>query len=232
MTIFEWLLRGLMGIGGAALVWITWPVSKGAWQAQQADPVVTNLRLGYKTDLGDVRLAIESLDRAIAFDPTATRHLQRSELLVAAALVPTFERTAEQRFEWLKRAEADLDFGLGNDPGRSTQWLRLAAVRLGLEGPSPRSVAPILMSIDTAPMMQPLWPTRLQLILDNGRVLTPEQRDLVGAYIVRTWQLSTDRRWFVDAIRTPIDELFIRYFMRDEPGAQDQLTQLLAERKK
>lgn len=232
LIIFEWLLRGLMGIGGAVLVWIAWPISKGAWQAQQADAVVTTLRLGYQTDLGDVRLAIEALDRAIAFDPTATRHLQRSELLVAAALVPAFERTPEQRFDWLKRAEADLDYGLGNDPGRGIQWLRLATVRLGLEGPSQRSVAPLLMSIDTSPMLQPLWSARLQLILDNGQVLTPQQRDLVGAYVVRTWQLSPDRRWFVDAIRTPIDELFIRYFMRDEPGAQDQLTRLLAARKK
>lgn len=232
LTIFEWLLRGLMGIGGAILVWIAWPVSKGAWQAQQADLVVTNLRLGYRTDLGDVRLAIEALDRAIALDPTATRHLQRSELFVAAALVPTFEPTPEQRVDWLKRAEADLEFGLGRDPGRGIQWLRLAAVRLGLEGPSQRSVAPLLMSIDTSSMIQPLWPTRLQIILDNGQVLTPEQRDLVGAYVLRTWRLSSDRRWFVDAIRTPIDELFVRYFMRDEPGAQEQLTQLLSERKK
>lgn len=59
MIILEWLLRVLLGVGGVILVWVTWPVSKGAWQAQQADVVATNLRLDYKVDLGDVRLAIE-----------------------------------------------------------------------------------------------------------------------------------------------------------------------------
>lgn len=232
MIIFEWLLRALLGVGGVALVWVAWPVSKGAWQAQQADVIVTNLRLDYKVDLGDVRLAIESMDRAIGFDPTATRHMQRSELLMAAALVPTFDRTPAQRTEWLKRAEADLNFGLGNDPGRGVQWLRLAVVRLGLEGPSQRSVAPLLMSIDTSPMMLPIWKARLHLILDNWQVFTPQQREHVGIYVTRTWQLSPDKRWFAEAIRTPLDELFVRYFVRDEPGAQDELTRLLAGKKK
>ena len=232
MIIFEWLLRALLGVGGVALVWVAWPVSKGAWQAQQADVIVTNLRLDYKVDLGDVRLAIESMDRAIGFDPTATRHMQRSELLMAAALVPTFDRTPAQRTEWLKRAEADLNFGLGNDPGRGVQWLRLAVVRLGLEGPSQRSVEPLLMSIDTSPMMLPIWKARLHLILDNWQVFTPQQREHVGIYVTRTWQLSPDKRWFAEAIRTPLDELFVRYFVRDEPGAQDELTRLLAGKKK
>ncbi len=232
MIIFEWLLRALLGVGGVALVWVAWPVSKGAWQAQQADVIVTNLRLDSKVDLVDVRLAIESMDRAIGFDPTATRHMQRSELLMAAALVPTFDRTPAQRTEWLKRAEADLNFGLGNDPGRGVQWLRLAVVRLGLEGPSQRSVAPLLMSIDTSPMMLPIWKARLHLILDNWQVFTPQQREHVGIYVARTWQLSPDKRWFAEAIRTPLDELFVRYFVRDEPGAQDELTRLLAGKKK
>ena len=232
MNILEWLLRALLGVGGVILVWVTWPVSKGAWQAQQADVVVTHLRLDYKVDLGDVRLAIESMDRAIGFDPTATRHMQRSELLMAAALVPTFDRTPAQRTEWLKRAEADLNFGLGNDPGRGVQWLRLAVVRLGLEGPSQRSVEPLLMSIDTSPMMLPIWKARLHLILDNWQVFTPQQREHVGIYVTRTWQLSPDKRWFAEAIRTPLDELFVRYFVRDEPGAQDELTRLLAGKKK
>jgi hypothetical protein len=232
LIIFEWLLRALLGVGGVALVWVAWPVSKGAWQAQQADVIVTNLRLDSKVDLVDVRLAIESMDRAIGFDPTATRHMQRSELLMAAALVPTFDRTPAQRTEWLKRAEADLNFGLGNDPGRGVQWLRLAVVRLGLEGPSQRSVAPLLMSIDTSPMMLPIWKARLHLILDNWQVFTPQQREHVGIYVARTWQLSPDKRWFAEAIRTPLDELFVRYFVRDEPGAQDELTRLLAGKKK
>lgn len=33
-------------------------------------------------------------------------------------------------------------------------------------------------------------------------------------------------------IRTPVDELLIRYFVRNEAGAQDELTRLLTERRK
>ncbi|CAN5829287.1 hypothetical protein BH11PSE3_BH11PSE3_18540 [soil metagenome] len=230
--VYELMLRAVLGIAGALLVWLAWPVSKGAWQAQRANTVISNLRLDYRVDLGQVRLGLEALDRAIDIDPTATRHLQRSELLVAAALVPTLERPREQRAEWLRRADADLVVGLANDPGRGVAWLRLAAVRLALEGPSQRSIAPLLMSIDTATMMQPVWPVRLQLILDNAQFLTPEQRERVGSYVARTWQLSLDRRWFANAIRAPLDELFVRYFLRNEPNAQADLTQLLAARQK
>ena len=88
------------------------------------------------------------------------------------------------------------------------------------------------MSIDTSPMMLPIWKARLHLILDNWQVFTPQQREHVGIYVARTWQLSPDKRWFAEAIRTPLDELFVRYFVRDEPGAQDELTRLLAGKKK
>jgi hypothetical protein len=237
LDIFEWLVRGLLAIGGATLVWFAWPVSKGAWQAQQVDAVVASLRLDYEgalrdqVTLGEVQLAIESLDRAIVADPTASRHLQRSELLVAAALLPAFEPTSQQRTDWLKRAEADLAFGLGNDPSRGVGWLRLAAVRLSLQGPSQKSVAPLLVSIDTAPMMQPVWPVRLRLILGNWQAFTPDQRDRVADYVARTWQLSRERRWFADAVGTPLDELFIRYSLRNDAAAQEELTRLIAARK-
>lgn len=232
MIVFDWLLRGLLGIGGAILVWLAWPVSKGAWQAQSADAIVGDLRNNYQVALSAVLTAIDAYDRAVAFDPTPSRRMQRSELLAAAALEPVFQAKPEQRTEWLRRAEADLTFGLANDPGRGLQWLRLSTVRLALEGPSQRTVAPLLMSIDTAPMMSPIWPTRLQLILDNWQVLTPEQREKIGTYVARTWRLTGDRYWFAKMIRGPIDELFIRYFLRDEMGAQDELTRLLAEQRK
>jgi hypothetical protein len=88
------------------------------------------------------------------------------------------------------------------------------------------------MSIDTAPMLLPLWPVRLRLILDNWQALTREQRERVALYVARTWQLSSSYDWFADAIRTPVDELLIRYFVRNEAGAQDELTRLLTERRK
>lgn len=225
------LMRGLLALGGALLVWLAWPVSKGAWQAQQADVATTALRLNHRISLAAVLEAIEALDRAIAADPTAGRHLQRSELLAGAALSPNFLPTDEQRADWLLRAENDLANGLGKDPARGTAWLRLAAVRMAREGPSQRSAAPLLMSIDTAPMLLPLWPARLRLILDHWQVLTISQREKVALYVARTWQLSASHDWFADAIRTPIDELFVRYYARGQAGAQEEISRLLEERR-
>lgn len=228
----DWLARASLGLGGALLVWFAWPVMKGAWQAQQADAATTALRLNYRISLDQVLNAIDALDRAVASDPTASRHLQRSELLTAVALSPNFAPTAEQRTEWLKRAGDDLHIGLGADPARGIQWLRLSSVRLALEGPSQSSVAPLLMSIDTAPNFLPLWPPRLRLILDNWQALTAAQRGEVAAYVARTWQLSPDRKWFADAIRNPIDELLVRFLVGNEAGTQEELTRLLTERRK
>ena len=228
----DWLVRASLGVGGVLLVWFAWPVMKGAWQAQQADAATTALRLNYRISLDAVLNAIDALDRAVASDPTASRHLQRSELLTGVALSPNFAPTPQQRTEWLSRARDDLEAGLGADPARGIQWLRLSSVRLALEGPSQRSVAPLLMSIDTAPMFLPLWPARLRLILDNWRALTASQRGEVALYVARTWQLSPDRRWFADAVRNPMDELLVRYLVRNEAGAQEELTRMLAERRK
>lgn len=227
----DWAMRALLGLGGALLVWLAWPVAKSALQAQRADRAVTALRLDHKISLGAVLEAIDALDRAVAADPTATRHLQRSELLAGAALSPNFSPTEPQRTEWLTRAQDDLTDGLGNDPARGVAWLRLASVRMALEGPSQRSLAPLLMSIETSPMLLPLWPARLRLILDHWQVLTVTQREKVALYVARTWQLSAAREWFADAIRTPIDELFVRYYVRNEPGALVELSRLLEERR-
>lgn len=68
--------------------------------------------------------------------------------------------------------------------------------------------------------------------MDNWQVLTVAQREKIALYVARTWQLSSRRDWFAHAIRSPIDELFIRYFVRNEPGAQEELSRLLAERRK
>ncbi|TAJ85285.1 MAG: hypothetical protein EPO10_02955 [Reyranella sp.] len=222
----------MLGLGGLLLVWFAWPVMKSAWQAQQADSAATALRLNYRLSLDALLNAIDRLDRAVDLDPTAGRYFQRSELLAGAALSPNFAPTAQQRTEWLKRAEDDLRAGLGDDPARGIQWLRLSSVRLALGGPSQASVAPLLMSIDTAPMLLPLWPVRLRLVLDNWQALTTAQRETVALYVARTWQLSPNHEWFADAIRTPVDELFVRYFVRNEAGAQEELTRLLTERRK
>ena len=227
-----WMLRGLLGVSGAILAVLAWPVANGAWQAQKADAVLFELRTGQPLQLADVQAGIAALDRAVAADPVAGRRLGRSELVAGAAVVPDLPADKQQRDEWLKQAKGDLDFGLGNAPARSVGWARLAAVRQATEGTSAKVVAPLMMSIDTAPMMEALWPARLQLILDNWQFFTPKERERISAYVVMNWRVSGDKSWFARAIRSPIDELFVRYFVRDEPNAQEELTKWLARLRK
>jgi hypothetical protein len=227
-----WMLRGLLGVGGAILAVVAWPVAKGAWQAQKADAVVFELRTGQALDLASVQDGIAALDRAVAADPVAGRRLGRSELLAGAALTTELPVTREQRAEWMKQAHADLDFGLANAPARGVAWARLAAARQALDGTSARVVAALMMSIDVAPMMETLWPSRLQLILDNWQYFTPKERERIAAYVAMNWRMSADKRWVAETIRSPIDELFVRYFVRDEPNAQEELTQWLTRLRK
>jgi hypothetical protein len=226
------MLRGLLGVGGAALAFVAWPVANGAWQAQKADAAFFGFRTGQPPQLPETEAALGALDRAVAADPVAGRRLGRAEMLLAAALTPSLEASEEQRSKWLKQSQADLDFGLGNAPARGVAWAQLAAARQAIDGPSAKAVAALMMSIDTAPMMQALWPSRLRLILDNWQFFTPKERERIAAYVVTTWRQSADRRWFASVIRSPLDELFVRYFVRDEPDAQQELTKWLALLKK
>ena len=227
-----WVLRGLLGVGGAILAFVAWPVANGAWQAQKADSVLGELRAAQPMQVDAVQAAIAALDRAVAADPVAGRRLGRSELLAGAALTVDLPVAKEQRAEWMKQAQGDLDFGLGNAPARGVGWARLAAARQALDGTSAKVVAALLMSIDVAPMMESLWPSRLQLILDNWQFFTPKERERIAAYVLMTWRQSRDKRWVAQTIRSPIDELFVRYFVRDEPNAQEELTQWLTRLRK
>ena len=226
------MLRGLLGFGGAVLAYASWPVAEGAWQAQRADAVLYALRTDRPLRLADVDAAVRALDRAVAADPVAGRRIGRSELLVGAALRLDLSITPAQRTAWLKVALSDLGYGLANAPARGVAWARLAAVYQALEGTSGRVIPPLMMSIDTAPSMELLWPARMQLILDNWKYFTPQQRQRIDGYVVTTWRASADRRWFAHVIRSPIDELFVRYFLRDEPNAQEELTKWLERLKK
>jgi hypothetical protein len=227
-----WMLRGLLGVGGAALAFVAWPVANGALQAQKADAAFFGFRTAQAPQLLETEAALGALDRAVAADPVAGRRLGRAEMLLAAALTPSLEASEEQRSKWLKQAQADLDFGLGNAPARGVAWAQLAAARQAIDGPSAKAVAALMMSIDTAPMMEALWPSRLRLILDNWQFFTPKERERIAAYVATTWRQSADRRWFAAVIRSPLDELFVRYFVRDEPDAQQELTKWLTLLKK
>jgi len=219
----SWMLRGLLGIGGALLVYSAWPVALSALQAQGADTTVGRLREPSAITLPDTLAAIEALDRAIQTDPSAHNHLDRSELLAGAAFVLS-AIPASQREQWLRTAAADLETGLARAPARGIAWLRLAVVRQTLGGPSARVVAPLLASIETEPVVPRLWPVRLELILRNWAWFTDPERDRVAAYVAMTWRATSDRRWFVHAMRESLDELLIRLLLNDVEGAQDELT--------
>ena len=234
MKSLSWLLRGMLALAGVILAVQAWPVTRGAWEAQKADTVVTQsrnfseLRGGQPARLAAVIAGIGALDRAVAADPVAGLYLLRSELVAGAALSPDLGISLEQRIAWLRSAESDLVAGLGAAPARGVAWGRLAAVRQGLQGTSRGVVDALMMSIDLSPMLSSLWIARLQLIFDNWVAFTPREREQLGAYVVRTWRSTTDRILFIYAIRAPIDELLFRYFLRDEPGAQEEFTALLA----
>ena len=222
------MLRGLLALGGAVLVVVAWPVSNGALQQQKADGVFYFLRTGERpVRLGEVETAMASLDRAVAFDPVASRRLLRSELLSGAALNPNLNITREQRIQWLREAQGDLEVGLGDDPSRGVGWARLAAIRQALGGPSRAVVAPLMMSVEVAPSLETLWPSRLQMFLDNWQYFSPKERERIDAEVAMNWRRSTDRRFFAMVIRSPVDELFVRYFIRNEPNAQEELTKWL-----
>lgn len=224
MAVVSWLLRGLLGLGGVLLVYFAWPVAWGAWYAQKADSVVNRLRTQQPINLPDTLAAVDDLNRAVRESPSATNHLVRSELLAGAATGLNWAAPDSQRNQWMRTAEQDLEIGLSGTPSRGVAWLRLAAVRQSLDKPSPTVVGPLLMSIETAPIVPRLWPARLGLILRNWESLTDVERERIAAYVVVTWQASTDRRWFVAILRHAMDELYLRLLLSSLPGAQDELT--------
>ncbi len=223
MSVVSWLLRSLLGLGGALLVYFAWPVAWGAWYAQKADAFTSRLREGAPINLPDALAAIDASNRAVRANPGALNHLDRSEVLVGAANGLNWAAPDSQREQWLRTAEGDLETGLGGAPARGIAWLRLAAVRQTLDGPSSRVADALLMSIETAAIASRQWSARLELILRNWGSFTDAQRQRVAAYVAMTWQASTDRRWFVSALHQDIDELYLRLLLIDLPGAQEEL---------
>ncbi len=189
-----------------------------------------------------VTAGIEVLDRSIVADPVARRYLDRSELLAGAALTKALNLPDGERDALLRRARSDLAIGLANAPVRGISWLRLAVVREKLNGPSRGVLPPLFMSIETAPLIPQLWRARLRVILDVWPYLDDQQRKRLGDYFVMTWRLARDRPALtietyrpaiVAEVYSPADELIVRYFLRNEPGAQEELTRwLVAYRKR
>lgn len=229
----NFLLRILMIVGGLVVAAVDWPVASGAWRAQHADTIGKKLEPGKPVRMAEVVAGIAVLDRAVAADPVARRYLQRSEFLATAAIGTDLKVPPEEQTAWLRRSKADLERGLANAPARGADWLRLAAVRQVLDGPSRDVVTALLMSIHTAPMLSWIWPARLRIIIDNWGYFSEEQRAVVRDNVVKSWRGTGDRRIFGWAIREPVDEMIVRFFLRNEPGAQEELTKwILATRPK
>ena len=68
-VLLSWLLRGLMAVCGAVLIYQGLPVAKAAWNAQKADAVVMKLRRGQDMSLAEVSAGVAVLNRAVAADP-------------------------------------------------------------------------------------------------------------------------------------------------------------------
>jgi hypothetical protein len=225
-----WLLRVLMAVSGAALAFVSWTYSYSAYEAQKADAIVNDLNENRQLDPARVRAGLVSFDRAVAIYPAAGRRLQRAELSAGVGLSPKINVPQDQRTRWLRRAKADLESGLAEAPMRGIDWLILATVYEGLDGPTRELLPALFMSIETAPIMPLAWPARLRVIVDVWPFLNEEQKARLGRYVVETWRLSFDKRYFVWAVHTLTDEMIIRYFLGNEPGAQDLFTKLIAAR--
>ncbi|SKA37166.1 hypothetical protein SAMN02745126_05899 [Enhydrobacter aerosaccus] len=222
-------MRALMAGGGACLLVLSLPVARGAWEAQKADGIVTDLRLGHPLDLPRVQAGIADLDRAVAADPVAGRYLERSELLGGAGLTYNLAMSKEERTALLRRAEADLRRGLANAPARGIDWLRLAAMIEVLEGASRQVLPPLFLSIDYAPLIPQTWFPRLRIILDCWPYFDDAQKAKITAYLRQNWRAAQDRRFFAWAIHSVADELILRFFLRDEPGAQEEIGKLIKQ---
>jgi len=234
LAISNWLMRGLVGLGGVCLVFAALPVARGAWEAQKADDILYDLRMGRKLDLIKVRRGIVNLDRAVRVQPVSGRYLERSELLGGAGLTFDLKVPDSERVGWQRRARADVEKGLADSPARGIDWLRLAAMRQILDGASREILAPLFLSIDYAPYIPQIWGPRLRLILDAWPYYSEEQKDRLTAHMAETWRIAPehDHRFMAHAVYGPADELILRYFLRDVPGAQEEITKLIMREQK
>jgi hypothetical protein len=228
----NWLLRGLMAICGVVLVYQGWPVARAALQAQRADAVVMQLRRAQPIVLADVSNGLTALNRAVGADPVGSRYLERSELEGGAAQTRSLDVSTPGRRLWLTNTKTDLELGLASAPARSIDWMRLAATRQNLDGAARDVVLPLLKSIETGPWIEPMFPVRLRLILDNWGYFTETQKSDMGKYIVEMWRHAQDLRFFAIYIDNPLDEIIIRNLLKDEAGAQELLTKWILTYKK
>lgn len=74
----------------------------------------------------------------------------------------------------------------------------------------------------------------MRAILENWGYFTDEQRLFLRDHVVKTWRGTRPeyRFLFAQAVYVPVDEMILRTFLRDEPGAQQELTKWLRATRK
>lgn len=211
-------------------MWVGWPIAEAAWQAQRADGVIYALRTGKQVAAPEAAAQEETLSRAIAFDPAASRYLLRSELLASAALTPSVGFESAQRTEWLRRARGDLVRGLASAPANGVGWLRLAAVQQQLDGPSRRVVALLFASLRLSAAIPQVWPAQLRLMLDCWPYLRDAEKEQLKHQVETIWRQSAlDRRLFGYATRSAADQAILTWFLRGVPEAPQELAKIIAQ---
>jgi hypothetical protein len=209
-------------------VTLGWPIAQASWQAQRADNVLYNLRTDHAVDRKAVDDGLDGLSRAIELDRVPTRFLLRSDLLTSAALNPGLRFDTATRKQWLTRARDDLFVGLAGAPAHGVDWLRLAAVELDLYGPSRRVIALMFTSIDMAGRLLQARESRIRVILDCWPYFTDAEKESLRGYMVRTWRQSKPDRWiFGYATHSAADHAILTWFLRDEPGAPQELADII-----
>lgn len=233
MLSYGWLMRALLGLGGVATLLLCLPVARAAYEAQRADSVLSAFREGRPVTQPALRAGIQALDRAVEIEPSPERLFKRSTLLGYAGLSQSLKTPEPQRTEWLRQAQADLKRGLSRDPARPAEWLSLASMSEALDGSSRDLVPMILMSIYTGRMLENLWPARMRLILSNWGYFTDAEKAKLNDYVVMTWRLEADRRWFGRMVYDVFDEVIIRWLLRDEPmKSQEELSRYIRDARK
>ena len=226
-------MRALLGLGGALTVLLCLPVARASLESQRADAVMSAFREGRPVTPQALRSGIDALNRSVDAEPAPGRLFRRSDLLASAALSARLKTPEPQRTEWLKQAQADLKRGLSDDPARPAEWLSLASVTEALNGSSRDLVPMILMSVHTGRMLSNLWPARMRLILSNWGYFTDEEKQRLNDYVVMTWRLEADRRWFGRMVYDVFDEVIIRWLLREEPmKSQDELSRYIRDARK
>lgn len=205
-----------------------WPIAQAAWQAQRADGVFYDLRTDHTVTRKAVDEGLDGLSRAIELDRVPTRFLLRSDLLTSAALNQALRLDPETRKDWLNRARSDLFVGLGGAPADGVDWLRLAAIELDLYGASRRVIALMFTSMEMAARLPQTWESRMRVILDCWPYFTDAEKERLRAYLVMTWRQSKgDRRLFGYVTRSAADHAILTWFLRDEPGAPQELADII-----